>query len=143
MKIVLFILGTVLLFLPLITIAVRRLTGASARHALLGNIAMFCGLFIVTAVCGFGGAASAAATGAAAAAASDGLATGLKYLGAALAVGLSGIGGGLAVASSASAALGAISENDSVFGKSLIFVGLAEGVALYGLIIALVLLFVA
>ncbi len=143
MKIVLFILGTVLLFLPLITIAVRRLTGASARHALLGNIAMFCGLFIVTAVCGFGGAASAAETGAAAAAASDGLATGLKYLGAALAVGLSGIGGGLAVASSASAALGAISENDSVFGKSLIFVGLAEGVALYGLIIALVLLFVA
>lgn len=143
MKIVLFILGTVLLFLPLITIAVRRLTGASARHALLGNIAMFCGLFIVTAVCGFGGAASAAETGAAASAASDGLATGLKYLGAALAVGLSGIGGGLAVASSASAALGAISENDSVFGKSLIFVGLAEGVALYGLIIALVLLFVA
>ena len=143
MKIVLFILGTVLLFLPLITIAVRRLTGASARHALLGNIAMFCGRFIVTAVCGFGGAASAAETGAAAAAASDGLATGLKYLGAALAVGLSGIGGGLAVASSASAALGAISENDSVFGKSLIFVGLAEGVALYGLIIALVLLFVA
>ena len=143
MKIVLFILGTVLLFLPLITIAVRRLTGASARHALLGNIAMFCGLFIVTAVCGFGGAASAAETGAAAAAASDGLATGLKYLGAALAVGLSGIGGGLAVASSASAALGAISENDSVFGKSLIFVGLAEGVALYGLIIALVLQFVA
>ena len=143
LKIVLFILGTVLLFLPLITIAIRRLTGASARHALLGNIAMFCGLFIVTAVCGFGGAASAAETGAAAAAASDGLATGLKYLGAALAVGLSGIGGGLAVASSASAALGAISENDSVFGKSLIFVGLAEGVALYGLIIALVLLFVA
>lgn len=143
MKIVLFILGTVPLFLPLITIAVRRLTGASARHALLGNIAMFCGLFLVTAVCGFGGAASAAETGAAAAAASDGLATGLKYLGAALAVGLSGIGGGLAVASSASAALGAISENDSVFGKSLIFVGLAEGVALYGLIIALVLLFVA
>ena len=143
MKIVLFILGTVLLFLPLITIAIRRLTGASARHALLGNIAMFCGLFLVTAVCGFGGAASAAETGAAAAAASDGLATGLKYLGAALAVGLSGIGGGLAVASSASAALGAISENDSVFGKSLIFVGLAEGVALYGLIIALVLLFVA
>ena len=58
-------------------------------------------------------------------------------------MGLSGIGGGIAVASSASAALGAISENDSVFGKSLIFVGLAEGVALYGLIIALVLLFVA
>ena len=57
-------------------------------------------------------------------------------------VGLAGIGGGIAVASSASAALGAISENDKAFGKALIFVGLAEGVALYGLIVALLLLFV-
>ena len=142
MNIVLFILGSLLVFLPLVTLAVRRLTGASARHALMGNIAMFCGLFLITAVCGFGGAASAAAPETAAAA-SSGMAEGLKYIAAALAVGLSGIGGGIAVASSASAALGAISENDSVFGKSLIFVGLAEGVALYGLIIALVLLFVA
>ena len=46
------------------------------------------------------------------------------------------------MASSASAALGAISENDKAFGKALIFVGLAEGVALYGLIVALLLLFV-
>ena len=42
----------------------------------------------------------------------------------------------------AGAALGAISENDKAFGKALIFVGLAEGVALYGLIVALLLLFV-
>ena len=47
----------------------------------------------------------------------------------------------MAVASAASAALGAISENDKAFGKALIFVGLAEGVALYGLIVALLLLF--
>ncbi|MEG1316822.1 MAG: ATP synthase subunit C, partial [Oscillospiraceae bacterium] len=60
----------------------------------------------------------------------------MAYLSAALAVGLSGIGGGIAVASSASAALGALSENDGVFGKALIFVGMAEGVALYGLLIA-------
>ena len=50
MKIVLFILGSLLVFLPLLTIAARHLTGASARHALLSNIAMFCGLFILTAV---------------------------------------------------------------------------------------------
>ena len=55
MKIVLFILGSLLVFLPLVTIAVRRLTGASARHALMGNIAMFCGLFLITAVCGLAG----------------------------------------------------------------------------------------
>ena len=144
MKIVLILLGTVLLFLPLVTIAVRKLTGASARHALMSNIAMFFGLFLLTSVLGLTGASAAAPEAAgAAAAASDGLAEGLKYIGAGLAVGLSGIGGGIAVASSASAALGAISENDSMFGKSLIFVGLAEGVALYGLIIALVLLFVS
>ena len=46
------------------------------------------------------------------------------------------VGGGIAVASAASAALGAISEDPSALGKSLIFVGLAEGVCLYGLIIS-------
>ena len=54
--------------------------------------------------------------------------------------GLSCIGGGIAVASAASAALGAISEDSSVLGKSLIFVGLAEGVCLYGLIISFMIL---
>ena len=144
MKIILVLLGTLLLFLPLVTIAVRKLTGASARHALLSNVAMFFGLVLITSVVGLTGASAAAPEAASATAASAaGLAEGLKYIGAGLAVGLSGIGGGIAVASSASAALGAISENDSMFGKSLIFVGLAEGVALYGLIIALVLLFVS
>ena len=146
MKIILVLLGTLLMFLPLVTVAVRKLTGASTRHALLGNVAMFFGLFLLTSVLGLSGAASAATAetaAAAAGAAADGLSTGLKYIGAGLAVGLSGIGGGIAVSSSASAALGAISENDTMFGKSLIFVGLAEGVALYGLIIALVLLFVS
>lgn len=69
-------------------------------------------------------------------AASDGMATGLGYLAAALSTGLSCVGGGIAVASAASAALGAISEDSSALGKSLIFVGLAEGVCLYGLIIS-------
>ncbi|MCL1859587.1 MAG: ATP synthase subunit C [Oscillospiraceae bacterium] len=62
---------------------------------------------------------------------------GIGMLAAALATGLSGLGGGIAVASSASAAVGAISENPKVFGQALIFVALAEGVALYGLIISL------
>lgn len=68
------------------------------------------------------------------------LATGLGYIAAALVTGLSCVGGGIAVASAASAALGAISEDSSVLGKSLIFVGLAEGVCLYGLIISFMIL---
>ena len=67
-------------------------------------------------------------------------ATGLGYIAAALVTGLSCIGGGIAVASAASAALGAISEDSSILGKSLIFVGLAEGVCLYGLIISFMIL---
>ena len=66
--------------------------------------------------------------------------TGMAYLAAALVTGLSCIGGGIAVASAASAALGAISEDSSILGKYLIFVGLAEGVALYGLIISFMIL---
>ena len=127
-------------FSPRFLIGIRRYTGQKARRALGANIASFFAFLVLASVVGIGGSASAA--GAEAAAAAGGMAEGLKYVGAALAVGLSGIGGGIAVASSASAALGAISENDKAFGKALIFVGLAEGVALYGLIVALLLLFV-
>ena len=67
-------------------------------------------------------------------------AIGLGYLAAGLSIGLSCIGGGIAVSSAASAALGAISEDSSLLGKSLIYVGLAEGVCLYGLIISFMIL---
>ena len=73
-------------------------------------------------------------------AAGEGTASGLGYIAAAFAVGLSCIGSGIAVANSASAALGALSEDSTVFGKSLVFVGLSEGIALYGLIIAFMIL---
>ena len=69
-------------------------------------------------------------------AAQNGLAAGMGYLAAALVTGLSCIGGGIAVANAASSALGAISEDGSIFGKSMIFVAMAEGIALYGLIIS-------
>ena len=68
------------------------------------------------------------------------LSTGLGYIAAALVTGLSCVGGGIAVASAASAALGALSEDGSIFGKSMIFVAMAEGVCLYGLIISFMIL---
>ena len=67
-------------------------------------------------------------------------AAGLGYIAAALAVGIACIGSGIAVGNAASAALGALSEDSTVFGKSLVFVGLSEGIALYGLIIAFMIL---
>ena len=64
----------------------------------------------------------------------------IGLLAAALSTGLATIGAGIAVAVSASAALGAISEDSSILGKTLIFVGLAEGIAIYGLIISIMIL---
>lgn len=97
------------------------------------NAFFFFGTMLVAAAVMFAGTGNVQA---ATSSADAGLATGLGYLAAALVTGLSCIGGGIAVASAASAALGAISEDQSILGKSLIFVGLAEGVALYGLIIS-------
>ena len=62
---------------------------------------------------------------------------GLGLLAAGLVTGLSCIGAGIAVSASASAAIGALSEKPEIFGKALIFVALAEGVALYGMLISI------
>ncbi len=65
---------------------------------------------------------------------------GLGLLAAALVTGLAGIGGGIAVAAAAPAAIGATSEDPKAFGKSLIFVALGEGIAIYGLLISIMIL---
>ncbi|MBS86100.1 MAG: V-type ATP synthase subunit K [Asgard group archaeon] len=66
-----------------------------------------------------------------------------KYIGAGLAVGLAGVGSSIGMGSAASAAIGAISENRDLFGTALIFVVLIEAVAIYGLLVALLLIFAA
>lgn len=107
------------------------------KRSLAANCFFFFGALLVGTVVMFAGASSVHAAGTAV---DSGFATGLGYLSAALVTGLSGIGSGVAVASSASAALGAISEDGSLFGKSMIFVAMAEGIALYGLIISFMIL---
>lgn len=102
------------------------------KKSLACNVLFFFGIFVVAGVMLFVSNPVQAAQ----ASADSGMSTGLGYLAAALSTGLSCVGGGIAVASAASAALGAISEDPSALGKSLIFVGLAEGVCLYGLIIS-------
>ena len=66
-----------------------------------------------------------------------GLATGLALVGAGLAIGLAAIGAGIALSAGAPAAIGAVAENPKAFGKSIIFVALGEAVAIYGFIIAI------
>jgi V/A-type H+-transporting ATPase subunit K len=61
-------------------------------------------------------------------------------LAAALSTGLAAIGAGIAVGLVGAAAAGAIAEKPEIFGRVLIFVGLAEGIAIYGLIISFIVL---
>lgn len=61
-------------------------------------------------------------------------------LAAAIATGVATIGAGIAVSSTGAAAVGAIAEKPDSFGRALIFVGLAEGIAIYGLIISFMIL---
>ena len=64
----------------------------------------------------------------------------IKYLAAALAVGLACLAGGSAVGKIGSAAMGAMSENSELSGKALPFVGLAEGICLWGMLVAVLIL---
>jgi V/A-type H+-transporting ATPase subunit K len=63
-----------------------------------------------------------------------------KYLSAALAVGFACIGGGIAVGKLGAAAMGAIAEDPSLSGKALPYLGLAEGICLWGFLVALLIL---
>jgi V/A-type H+-transporting ATPase subunit K len=65
---------------------------------------------------------------------------GMAYLGAALSTGIAAIGGGIAVGAGAPAAIGALTEDPKSFGKALIFVAMGEGIALYGMLIAILIL---
>jgi V/A-type H+-transporting ATPase subunit K len=66
--------------------------------------------------------------------------TGLAFIAAGLSTGLATLGAGYAVGAVGSSALGAVSENPKILGKTLIFVGLAEGIAIYGLITSILIL---
>ncbi len=66
--------------------------------------------------------------------------TGSAFIGAAIAVAASAIGAGIAVAYTGSAALATVSEQPDLFGRAMVVVGLAEGVAIYGLIVAVLIL---
>ncbi|WP_206076356.1 ATP synthase subunit C [Marinitoga lauensis] len=66
--------------------------------------------------------------------------TGLGLIGAALATGLAAVGAGVGVGMVGAASVGAISEKPELLGKTLIYVGLAEGIAIYGLIVTIMIL---
>ena len=130
-----------IIILPFIAAIRKQKAGkkVNAKKTILFNIGSFfvCMIsfgviFVVTA---------SAESAAEAAQTASGMADGMKYLGAALSTGLATIGTGIAVGGAAPAAIGAVSEDDKNFTKALIFVALGEGVAIYGLLISILILF--
>ena len=96
----------------------------------------FVGLLLTAATAGPAGAAAA---GAAAGAAGTGGSTG-ALIGAGIAVAGSSIGAGIAVAYTGAAALAIMSERPELFGRAMVNVGLAEGIAIYGLVVGIILI---
>jgi V/A-type H+-transporting ATPase subunit K len=68
-------------------------------------------------------------------------AAGLKAIGAGLAVGLSGFGAGIGEMGIGAAAMGAVAENKDMFGIALLFTVLPETIVIFGLVVALLLMF--
>jgi len=112
-------------------------TAKKGKNALIINIASFFLVTILSSVFIFSGQAYANPTQAVE---SGDTALAAAFIAAALVTGLGAIGTGIAVSSAAAAAIGAISENENNFGKAMIFVAMAEGIAIYGLLISFMIL---
>lgn len=122
---------------------IKRKKSGSVKKAVFISVAAFGFVSVAMVLSIFFARTVYADTGTAAAGIIQGLSVGdgFKFLAAALSTGLATIGAGLAVASVGSSAIGAISEDSSLLGKTLIYVGMAEGIAIYGMIISILILF--
>ena len=130
-----------LLALPVLVagfVAVRLVLRRSGRTALwwmVGADAVLLVAATVVLTLAAGGGSAQAATSAA----QDSGSGSAALIGAAIAVAASTIGAGIAVAYTGAAALAALSERPELFGRAMVIVGLAEGIAIYGLVVAVIL----
>ena len=124
--------------LPLLYAYRQKVNGkapSAIKKTMIFNLSAFALVILASIILPFGGFAAAATVDASTISVGGGLA----YIAAALATGLSGIGAGVAVAAGSAAAIGAITEEPKVFGRAILFVGLGEGIAIYGFVISILL----
>jgi V/A-type H+-transporting ATPase subunit K len=123
----------------------RPLPAARARRLFLPtiatNVAVFFGAQLAAAVLGVGEAmASPEAAAASAGAGEISVGMGLAFIGIALPTTFSTIAAAIAVGPIGAASLAAVSEKPEIFGRTLVYLGLAEGIAIYGLVLSILLL---
>lgn len=128
-----------LISLPIIPVLAGKVNARNAKFRVFTQISLFAAAFLGVLIFQVNGLMVHAET-APAASVTGTLAQGLGFIAAAVVTSASAIGAGFAVASAAPAAIGAISENSENFGKAMIFVALAEGVAIYGLLISILII---
>jgi V/A-type H+/Na+-transporting ATPase subunit K len=133
-----------LIALPVITVVwlvtrllVRRSARAALRLVLAADALLFAGALALLMVALSGGDARAAAAAETAQNSGSGSAA---LIGAAISVAAASIGASIAVAYTGAAALAALSERPELFGRAMVIVGLAEGIAIYGLVVAIILI---
>jgi len=110
---------------------------ALSRHLLVAFLVIVAALATWLA---FAAHPAVAADQAAAATRLDPQFAGWALVAAALSTALAALGAGYAVGRVGSAAVGAIAEKPELFGRVLVLVGLAEGIAIYGLIVSILIL---
>lgn len=130
----------VLISLPLVNVFRGKKSASVAKRRMITHVCFFFAILLGTVF--FAASKAYAATQDDIALKMAGsIGQGLGFMAAALSTGLSALGAGIAVAAAAPAAIGAFSENEKNFGKSMIFVALGEGVAIYGLLISIFIIF--
>ncbi|WP_326751250.1 ATP synthase subunit C [Streptomyces hirsutus] len=115
----------------------RRRGRAAVRLIVAADAVLLVGALALLTVTLSGAPAQASGTQAAAQATGSGSAA---LIGAAIAVAGASIGAAIAVAYTGAAALAALSERPELFGRAMVIVGLAEGIAIYGLVVAIILI---
>ena len=130
----------VLISLPLVNVFRGKKSASVAKRRMITHVCFFFAILLGTVF--FAASKAYAATQDDIALKMAGsIGQGLGFMAAALSTGLSALGAGIAVAAAAPAAIGAFSENEKNFGKSMIFVAMGDGVAIYGLLISIIMIF--
>ena len=130
----------ILIFLPLIKVIRGKTSLRSAKIRLASHICMSFGIAIGFVIFSMYKVQAAEAVDTASQM-NGSIAQGLGFLAAALATGLSSLGAGIAIGFAPPAAYGTFSVNKENFGKAMIFVAMGEGVAIYGLLISIIMIF--
>ena len=129
-------------FVAALHVAARRYGPRAPRiHFAVNAFLLVAAAVVIVVVAGdVAGAADVGREAVVAQGAADTIPSWAALLGAGIAVAGSAIGAGIAVAYAGAAALAAMSERPELFGRAMVIVGLAEGIAIYGLIVGIILI---